>query len=187
MNKYILFLNIMKRYSSSRDDREEKMQVELRIRNTDLSTVLRNYAERRLRFALSRFGDRAGRVLVTVSGLDSADQGIATNCDISAEVRPFGQVTARETSRDLYAAIDRAAGRLGRLFASRLDRVEDEGQRPGLTADHTTRRNKKKISGKEPRRLLRYHPLEGRFGKNRVKQQKQAESIGAEESNKRRQ
>jgi putative sigma-54 modulation protein len=118
----------MKRYSSSRDDREEKMQVELRIRNTDLSTVLRNYAERRLRFALSRFGDRAGRVLVTVSGLDSADQGIATNCDISAEVRPFGQVTARETGRDLYAAIDRAAGRLGRLFTTRLDRVEDEGQ-----------------------------------------------------------
>jgi putative sigma-54 modulation protein len=164
MNKYILLLNIVKRYSFSRDDREEKMQVEIRIRNTDLSTVLRNYAERRLRFALSRFGDRAGRVLVTVSGLDSADQGIATNCDISAEVRPFGLVTARETGRDLHAVIDRAAGRLGRLFTTRLDRVEDEGLRPGLTADPPRRRNKTKISGKEPRRLLRNHPPEGRFG-----------------------
>jgi putative sigma-54 modulation protein len=176
-------LNIVKRYCSSRDDREEKMQVEIRIRNTDLSSVLRNYAERRLRFALSRFGDRAGRVLVTVSGLDSADQGIATNCDISAEVRPFGLVTARETGRDLYAVIDRAAGRLGRLFTTRLDRVEDEGLRPGLTADRTRRKNKTKISGKEPRRLLRYHPPEGRFGKNRLKQQKQAE-IAAEKATK---
>ena len=165
------------------------MEVELRIRNTDLSTVLRSYAERRLRFALSRFGDRADRVLVTVSGLDSADQGIATSCDISADIRPFGQVTARETDRDLYAAIDRAAGRLGRLFTTRLGRVKDDGQRPALAADRTTRRNKKKkISGKEPRRrLLRNHSLKGRFRKNRVKQQKQAESVGAEESNKRRQ
>jgi ribosomal subunit interface protein len=161
--------------------------MELRIRNTDLSTVLRSYAERRLRFALSRFGDRAGHVVVTVSGLESADQAIATSCDISADIRPFGQVTARETDRDLYAAIDRAASRLGRLFSSRLGRVKDEGQGPGLTADRTKRRNKKKISGKEPRRLLRNYPLKGSFRRNRGKRQKHAGSFDAEQSNKRRQ
>ena len=104
------------------------MQVELRIRNTDLTNVLRSYAERRLRFALSRFGDRTGRVVVTVSEPESPDHGIATNCHISADIRPFGQVAARETDPDLYAAIDRAAGRLGRLFTTRMGRVKDEVQ-----------------------------------------------------------
>ena len=133
------------------------MQVDLRIRNTDLTNVLRSYAERRLRFALSRFGDRAGRVVVTVSELQSADQGIATSCHISADIRPFGQVAARETDPDLYAAIDRAAGRIGRLFTSRLGRAKDEVQR---ASDHWWPHQEKEeketsVDCKQPRRLLR--------------------------------
>ena len=66
----------MKRYCLVRqNDQEEMMQVEIRIRNTDLADVLRSYTDRRLRFAVSRFGDRVGRVVVTVSGLNG--QGLA--------------------------------------------------------------------------------------------------------------
>jgi hypothetical protein len=39
--------------------------VELRVRNSDLVNVLRGYTGRRLRFALSRFGDRVGRVVIS--------------------------------------------------------------------------------------------------------------------------
>ena len=111
----------MKRYCLVRqNDQEEMMQVEIRIRNTDLADVLRSYTDRRLRFAVSRFGDRVGRVVVTVSGINGQGLAAAVNCHIGAELKPFGQLAVQESDLNLYTAIDRAAGRLGRLFALRL-------------------------------------------------------------------
>jgi ribosomal subunit interface protein len=163
------------------------MQVDLRIRNTDLTNVLRSYAERRLRFALSRFGDRAGRVVVTVTELKSADHGMATSCHISADIRPFGQVAAREADPDLYAAIDRAAGRIGRLFTSRLGRAKDEVQEPVTTGGRTRKKvRKKRAFIAQPRRLLRTRPLNGRFRESLGQGQKGAGSLCVERSNKRR-
>jgi putative sigma-54 modulation protein len=162
------------------------MQVDLRIRNTDLTNVLRSYAERRLRFALSRFGDRAGHVVVTVSELKSADHGIATNCRISADIRPFGQVAARETDPDLYAAIDRAAGRIGRLFTSRLGRAKDEVQELMTTSRTRKKMRKKRASVAQPLRLLRPRPPNRRFRESLGQGQKRAGSLCVERSNKRR-
>ena len=102
------------------------MQVELRIRNTDLADVLRSYTDRRLRFAVSRFGDRVGRVVVTVSGLNGQGLAAAVSCHIGAELKPFGQLAVQESDLNLYTAIDRAVGRLGRLFALRLGRGADD-------------------------------------------------------------
>lgn len=163
------------------------MQMELRIRNTDLTNVLRSYAERRLRFALSRFGDRVNRVVVTVSELESADQGIATSCHISADIRPFGQVAARETDPDLYAAIDRAAGHLGRLFTSRLGRAKDEVQEPRTTVGRTKKKmGQKRAPIAEPRRLLRPRPLNRRFRESLGQRQERAGGLCVERSTKRR-
>jgi len=144
------------------------MQLELRIRNTDLANVLRGYADRRLRFALSRFGDRVGRVVVRVSECNSTDQSIVKSCHISAEVRPFGQVAARETDPDLYTAIDRAAGRLGRLFASQLERGKDDAVgRPTFTAERPRgTRRKTKSPSKRSRQSLRRRPPQVVLGKD---------------------
>lgn len=163
------------------------MQVDLRIRNTDLTNILRSYAERRLRFALSRCGDRAGHVVVTVSELKSADHGIATSCRISADIRPFGQVAARETDPDLYVAIDRAAGRIGRLFTSRLGRAKDEVPEPVTTGGRTRKKmRKKRASVAQLRRLLRTRPLNRRFRESLGQGQKRAGSLCAERRDKRR-
>lgn len=105
------------------------MQVDLNIRNADLAKVLRSYADRRLRFALSRFGGRVGRVVVTVSEHNGAGLSAATSCHISAELKPFGQVAVQDTDLDLYTAIDRAAGRMGRLVALRLEQSGNDVQR----------------------------------------------------------
>lgn len=94
------------------------MHVEFHIQNTDPAEVLRGYIERRLRFALGRFGDRVGQVTVRVSG--NANE---TECRITTELRPFGRVAVQETDPDLLAAVDRAAGRVGRLFGRELQRV----------------------------------------------------------------
>ena len=131
------------------------MQAELRIRNMDLADVLQGYTDRRLRFALSRFGDRVGRVVVTLSDFNGTDDRVVKSCHISAELKPFGRVAASETDPDLYMAIDRSAGRVGRLFALRLGR-DDEVKRPttSVVGAKGTRRQKK-LASKRPRRSPR--------------------------------
>ena len=97
------------------------MQVELRTVNTDTAEVLRGYVERRLRFALGRIGEGIGPVSVTVS---RDARGQAT-CRISSNIAPFGDVGVRETDPDLFIAIDRATGRVGRLFVRKLQRSRE--------------------------------------------------------------
>lgn len=96
------------------------MHVEFRIQNIDPAEVLRGYIERRLRFALGRFGDRVGQVTVRVTG-----SGNENECRITTELRPFGRVAVQESDPDLLAAVDRAAGRVGRLFGRELERARD--------------------------------------------------------------
>lgn len=97
------------------------MHTEFRIQNTDLAEVIKGYIERRLRFAVGRFGDRVGQVSVRITGSASGEN----ECRISTEVRPFGRVAVRETDADLFAAIDRATGRVGRLFGREVERVRE--------------------------------------------------------------
>lgn len=97
------------------------MQLDVRIHNVDVSEIINNYLERRLRFALGRFGERVGNISVRVSRNARTEM----ECRISTELRPFGRVAVEETDTDLFAAIDRATGRIGRLFGRELQRTHD--------------------------------------------------------------
>lgn len=96
------------------------MQIDFRIQNIDPAGLLKGYIERRLRFALGRFGDRVGHVTVRMSSNANEKE-----CRISTELRPFGRVAVRESDPDLFVAVDRATGRVGRLFGRELQRVRD--------------------------------------------------------------
>lgn len=97
------------------------MQLDVRIHNTDIAEVMKGYVERRLKFALGRFGDRVGQIIVRISANGNAEK----KCRISTELRPFGRVAVEESDPDLFAAVDRATGRLGRLFGRELQRTHD--------------------------------------------------------------
>lgn len=97
------------------------MQTIVRINDSELAEVFRSYVERRLRFALSRYGGRVGQVTVRISDDGKHDHG----CRINAEVLPFGRIAVEETDPDLFLAVDRATGRIGRLFGRELDRARD--------------------------------------------------------------
>ena len=95
------------------------MRVATHIADTDhLAEALKSYVERRLHFALARFGVRVGQVTVRIGTNGPAEN----RCCISTEVLPFGRVAVEESDSDLFAAIDRATGRIGRLFGRELDR-----------------------------------------------------------------
>ena len=97
------------------------MHVAMHINDVDLAEAFQSYVERRLRFALGRFGSRVGHVTVRIGGDGPAEN----RCRISTEVLPFGHVAVEESDPDLFVAIDRATGRIGRLFGRELERARD--------------------------------------------------------------
>jgi putative sigma-54 modulation protein len=95
------------------------LQLDVRLREGELTDFVRAYVDRRLRFAFSRFGDRVGQISVRISRSHQSD------CRIAVELRPFGRVAVQESGPDLFIAIDRATGRIGRLLGRELDRLRD--------------------------------------------------------------
>lgn len=95
------------------------MYVSTRINDADLAEAFKTHVERRLRFSLGRFGGRVGQVIVRIEG----EGRTGKSCRISTEVLPFGRVEVHESGPDLFAAIDRATGRIGRLFGRELERA----------------------------------------------------------------
>jgi hypothetical protein len=97
------------------------MHTIVRINESELAEVFKSYVERRLRFALGRFGSRVGQITVRITGGGKEEY----RCRITAEVLPFGRVSVEEAATDLFMAVDRSTGRIGRLFGRELDRVRD--------------------------------------------------------------
>ncbi len=93
------------------------MHVDLRLQHADAHEVVRGYVERRLRFALSRFGANVGRVIVRLTA-----ESASWICRLQTEIPRFGSVSAEASDSDIYAAIDRAAGRLARQCLRRYQR-----------------------------------------------------------------
>jgi ribosomal subunit interface protein len=100
------------------------MQVEFRTANTDLSGALTYHIQRRLRFALSRVADRVSHVSARVSGT----AGREVQCQLSAEVKPFGRVTVQASAPDLMSSIDGAVGKLKRLLERERHKALDSRQ-----------------------------------------------------------
>jgi len=97
------------------------MQIAMNIDGADISKAFRSYVERRLRFALGRFGGRVGQITVHVCGNGPGE----SRCRISTEVLRFGRVAVEESDPDLFIAINRATGRIGRVFGREIERARD--------------------------------------------------------------
>ena len=98
------------------------MEVEIRIKDTDLADAVRTYAARRIRFALGRCASRVGRVIVRISDISGERGGVDQCCHISAEVLPSGKVVLQQTDADLFSAIDRASERAGQALRRDIQR-----------------------------------------------------------------
>ena len=98
------------------------MSLEICIPNRIRGELLRAHPERRLRFAISRLGDRVGRVAVRSGGHDGIG-ATEKRSRMRVECTPFGSVSGKETGTDPFEAIDPASGRLARLIRQRLQRT----------------------------------------------------------------
>jgi ribosomal subunit interface protein len=98
------------------------LRIHVRSRGLELPDALRTHAERRLLFALGRFGRRVQSVMLRIDDVNGPRGGADKRCQIVARLSPWGDVRVEELDGDLYAAIDRAADRLARAVAREMER-----------------------------------------------------------------
>jgi len=91
----------------------------------DVDSALDAYVKRSIYFALGRFSSRVERVSVVLSNEDAPNGGMRKTCQFRVQLLGLPTVAIKEVDFDVSAAIDRAAGRIGRMVAIRLDPVVD--------------------------------------------------------------
>ena len=105
--------------------KENTMKIQIAKRNVDVNEALRAHVARRLAFALGRFGDRIGRVIVRFSDINGHRGGVDKRCQIDVDLLPVRAVRAEDTDADLFAAVDRAADRAARSIARAIEREHE--------------------------------------------------------------
>ncbi len=104
------------------------MQVDIRARKIEVDEALRSHVDRRLRFALSRFGERIAKVTIRFGDANGARGGVDKQCQIAVALRPSGNVLVEDIDADLRAVVDRAAARAARAVDRDLQRRRDAGR-----------------------------------------------------------
>lgn len=99
------------------------MQIGVQTRGFDLTEALRNYCERRMRFALSPTSSKVRSVLVRLTDENGPKGGIDKRCSIRVVLHEAPIVVVTQDETDIYCAIDRAADRVGRTLSRRLAKV----------------------------------------------------------------
>jgi len=104
------------------DFREGALTISVRGYGIVVSQDVGEFVERRLCFALSRFGRCVRAVAVSLVDLNGPCGGIDKRCSMQARLAPRGSVRVVYTDSDLPAAVDRAATRLARAVGRALER-----------------------------------------------------------------
>jgi putative sigma-54 modulation protein len=99
------------------------MQLDVRIQKIDIFKAVHRYIERRVRFSLSRFGQRIRRVNVRIFDLNGPRGGTDKCCRIAMRLVSSDAVVVQEVNSELFTAIDRAAERAGQKLARKVHRA----------------------------------------------------------------
>ena len=89
-----------------------------------VTTDLREYIDRRLYFALGRFGPAIDHVIVRVGDINGPRGGVDKHCQIVVKLRASGSspIAVDDNDEDLRAAVARASNRAGRTVARAIER-----------------------------------------------------------------
>ena len=79
------------------------MPIQIVARNLELTSAQREIVERRLAFALGRFGDRVARMTVSVEDLNGPRGGLDQRCRIEVSLVPSGTVMTEATDAEIGA------------------------------------------------------------------------------------
>lgn len=103
------------------------MKLDIRRQSIEIDHNVRGHIERRLHFALGRFGTRIHRVAVYLADLNGPKGGVDKGCRIVARLPHSGEVIVEDRDANLTELIDRASDRLARSIQRTLERKRAAG------------------------------------------------------------
>ncbi len=98
------------------------MNIDIQSQDFPLSSALSDHTTRGLRFVLTRRSDRIQRVVVRLGDNNGPRGGVDKFCRIQVYLLDARMAVIEEIGLDMYAAIDRAADRVGRVVVNHLER-----------------------------------------------------------------
>jgi ribosomal subunit interface protein len=98
------------------------MDLDVRGRHLQVSDALRAHLARRLAFALGRVSHRIGSARVRLEDVNGPKGGVDKRCRVAVRGDRGWVVMIEELDSDVYAAVDRAAGRAARAVERTLGR-----------------------------------------------------------------
>jgi ribosome-associated translation inhibitor RaiA len=104
------------------------LRIDIQGRGFSLTAPLLDHTQRRLRFALSRSGDRIRRVAVRLVDTNGPRGGADKFCRMQVYLEHAPPVLIEDTGTDLYAVIDRVAERAGRNVAKHIDQLRENAR-----------------------------------------------------------
>lgn len=105
------------------------MNVDIQSLGFPITAALTDHATRRLRFGLTRHRDRIQRIVVRLGDENGPRGGVDKFCCIQVYLVDAPVAVIKDIGPELYAAIDRAADRVGRVVVKHLDRSRDSQRR----------------------------------------------------------
>lgn len=101
------------------------MRIDIQTSGFILTDGLREYAKRRLQFALSWANHDVRKIAMRLSDINGPRGGSDKRCQILVRLSGGQDVVIEDTEADLYIAVDRAADRTGHAVARRLERLRE--------------------------------------------------------------
>ena len=98
------------------------MNVDIQSVRFPMTVALSQHATRRLGFVLARHGDQIRRVVVRFGDASRRRIGADKFCRIRVYLFDAPVAVIADVGADLYAVIDRAADRVGRVVVKHVDR-----------------------------------------------------------------
>jgi ribosomal subunit interface protein len=101
------------------------MQLDIQTNGFSLTDGIRNYATRRMQFALDRNDGQVMHVKLNLADINGPRGGVDKKCQINLVLAGHSNIVIEDTEADLYVAIDRASERCARTLNRRLEKFRD--------------------------------------------------------------
>lgn len=99
------------------------MRMTIQASGFDMTRALHAYTEQRLATALGWARDHLRKLAVSLSDINGPRGGVDKRCKIQLQLAGGREIIIDDVEADLYAAIDRAAGRADRAVVRQVGRT----------------------------------------------------------------
>ena len=101
------------------------MQIDICGRQVKISERLRDYIQRRVRFALERLAHPIRKVRVQLRDLNGPRGVVDKSCQVTVAVAPAATLVVEQRSASGYAAVDSALDKTAMAMVRRIQRKQE--------------------------------------------------------------